>query len=150
MKKFILILIIVLSGCHPLFCSWEIGYTQLKTRPDNSEIVGIYKLSDDSRDFLEARNYKKDNYKLTLLSNGEFEFKNAPDMIFDTWGESNKKLLNRNGIWNVSCAESYDCLIELQGVCVVPLTIKDNRLSIPITIGDGDFCEGIVYEKIAE
>ncbi|WP_262887289.1 hypothetical protein [Flavobacterium sp. XN-5] len=38
--------------------------------------------------------------------------------------------------------------MELVGLTVEPLFEKDNNISISITIGDGDNCEGIMYEKI--
>lgn len=38
--------------------------------------------------------------------------------------------------------------MELEGLTVEPLFEKDNNIAISITIGDGDNCEGIMYEKI--
>lgn len=56
-------------------------------------------------------------------------------------------LTNKRGNWSVSCDKSYECMIELDRVCVAPLCKKDDRISIAITIGDGDECNGIVFEK---
>jgi hypothetical protein len=35
----------------------------------------------------------------------------------------------------------------LEGICVEPFSEKEGKLAIQITIGDGDECEGIIYEK---
>jgi len=57
-------------------------------------------------------------------------------------------LYDKEGKWMVSCGDSNDCMIELENVCVVPLAEKDGRLAILISIGDGDECNGVVYEKV--
>ena len=40
------------------------------------------------------------------------------------------------------------CYFELEGISVAPLCKKNEKISIMITIGDGDECNGIVYEKV--
>ena len=40
------------------------------------------------------------------------------------------------------------CYFELEGISVSSLRKKDGKISIMITIGDGDECNGIVYEKM--
>jgi len=147
MKLLHLLAIICFTGCHPLFCNWGLGYEQLTTRPANEEIIGKYQLTEKSIDFLEDRDFTADEYSLTLSDGGQFKFKNGPDLIFNSWGTTSQTLLDKQGKWSVSCGDSYDCVIELEGICVVPLAEKDGNLAILITIGDGDECNGIVYEK---
>lgn len=53
----------------------------------------------------------------------------------------------QEGKWWVS-SESYDCLIEVSFIGVVPLVSKDGQMAIMVTLGDGDKCNGVVYEKI--
>ena len=84
---------------------------------------------------------------LELKSNGQFII-NAPDNIFNAYGNSSKQILIKNGKWSVSDGASYDCLIELEGICVVPFCIRKDHFAVPITIGDGDECRGIVFEKV--
>ena len=148
MKLINLFALTLLTSCHPLFCNWESSYTQLTTKPDRADIIGEYELTDSSKDFLASRKFTADKYTLTLSEGGEFRFNNGPDLLFNNWAESNQKLIDKKGKWSVSCTESYDCLIELTGVCVVPLAEKNGQLAILITVGDGDECNGLVYEKI--
>lgn len=150
MKQAIIFTIISLTGCHPLFCTWDFGYVQLNIQPAKEQLIGKYELSEASVTFLKNRKFKADEYSLTLADNGQFQFENGPDLIFNSWGKSEQKLIDRKGKWHVSCGDSYDCLIELEGVSVVPLTEKDGRLAILITVGDGDECNGIVYRKVKD
>lgn len=74
-----------------------------------------------------------------------FFLTDAPSGISDY--ESPTIPFSKVGAWNVSYDKSYGCLIELQGLCVVSLSEKNDRLAVPITIGDGDECNGIVFVK---
>lgn len=138
---------ILLNSCHPLFCGWASGYEQLTEITSEDIIVGDYELNAESLDYLDSEGYKG-ACALQLLESGKFKLINAPDFIFDSFGRNSGQSLNKNGKWNTSCADSYDCLIELEGITVVPLTRKnDGSIAIPITIGDGDECNGIVFER---
>lgn len=147
-KLFIIFILISFSSCHPLFCTWELGYEQLSSEPDQVELIGQYELTNLSKEFLIERDFNADESILTLFKNGQYKFTNGPDLIFNYWGESNKEYIDKEGKWFISCAESYDCLIELEGACVVPLSQREGKFAILITVGDGDECNGIVYEKI--
>tara|TARA_B110000908_G_scaffold33077_1_gene39534 strand:+ start:406 stop:864 length:459 start_codon:yes stop_codon:yes gene_type:complete len=149
-KLLIILIVIGFTSCHPLFCTWELGYKQLTTEPDQTELIGKYELTNSSKEFLIERKFNADEYILTLSKDGQYKFTNGPDLIFNNWGESNQKLIAKKGQWFVSCTESYDCLIELEGVCVVPLSQKGGKLAILITVGDGDECNGILYKKKKE
>jgi len=153
MKIRIIFLLFLFVSCHPLFCNWDSDYNQLTIEPSKSEIVGIYELSKDSQDYL-GENYNLWPLKLQLLKNGKFIFLSnenpisMSDKIFASKSELNRLVENKVGKWIVSCSNSYDCLIELEGLFVTPLSEKNVQLAIPITIGDGDECNGIVYEKL--
>jgi len=118
-------------------------------KPSKSEIVGIYELSKDSQDYL-GENYNIWPLKIQLLENGKFIFINNgnPISLSDKNLASKSDLNNKVGKWIVSCSNSNDCLIELDGLFVTPFSEKDGQFAIPITIGDGDECNGIVYEKL--
>lgn len=148
MRLIIILTSILLTGCNLGFCTWDWGYKQLTDQPSRDRLVGQYELIESSKEYLADKGFKKENFKLELFDNGQFKFINGPDLIFDTWGRSKQKLINKEGKWSVSCADSYDCLIELEKVCVVPIAEKDGRLAILITIGDEDECNGVVYEKV--
>jgi len=148
MRRLIILTLISLTGCHAGICTWEWGYTQLNVRPADERLIGQYQLTESSREYLKDRGFKDAKFRLELLGSGKFKFTNAPDLIFDTHGQSNLKLIDKEGNWSVICADSYDCMIELENVCVVPLAEKDGRLAILIAIGDGDECNGIIYEIV--
>ena len=147
-RKFIVVILILsfAQSCHPLFCSWEIGYEQV-TKMENSQIVvGQYSLSKKSEEYLKSKGYLK-LPKLQILKSREFELTDIPVFIFDG-DEENKAITDLNAKWSTSCDPSYKCLIELYKFAVVPITENENGvISIPITIGDGDMCNGIVFEK---
>jgi hypothetical protein len=134
MRAFVVVaLIFVSSSCHPVFCGWNLGYKQLEKEPLRSSIVGLYQLNQSSKDYLKE-NYKEWPIKLELNNDGHYNFVNALNV--------------KTGRWSVSCGESYACLLELEGISVEPFTEKNGTLSIQITIGDGDDCAGIIYEKL--
>jgi hypothetical protein len=147
MRLLIILTTILLTGCHIGLCTWDFGYKQLTDQPSRDRLVGEYKLIESSRNYLADKGFKKENSKLELLDNGQFKCTSGPDLIFDK-GQSKNEFQNKEGKWSLSCADSYDCLIELDNVCVVPIAEKDGRLAILITIGDGDECNGVVYEKV--
>lgn len=153
MKIRIIILLFLFVSCHPLFCNWDSDYNQLTKEPSKSKIVGIYELSKDSQDYL-GGNYNLWPLKLQLLENGKFIFLSnenpisLSDKIFVSKSDLNRLMENKVGKWIVSCSNSNDCLIEFEGLFVTPFSEKNGQLAIPITIGDGDECNGIVYEKL--
>ena len=144
---FLLIFTSFLCGCHPLYCNWDNDYTQLANAPERDQLIGIYNLSESSKEYLIDEGFLEVGSQLVLKSDGQFILNKAPDNIFNSTGNSNKKLITKTGKWYVSCDSSYLCMIELEGVCVTPLSDKNGQLAIPITIGDADVCKGIVYEK---
>jgi hypothetical protein len=127
-------LILFLSSCHPVFCTWNLGYKQLDKKPERSNIVGFYQLNEKSKEYLKET-YTEWPLKLELNNDGYYNFINSSNV--------------KTGKWSVSCEESYACLLELEGISVEPLRAKNGKLAIQVTIGDGDNCEGIIYEKIA-
>ena len=135
MKIRYLFLFIIFTSCHPLFCDWNSGYDQIKVQPKENEIVGIYELTKDSKNFLKS-GLKKWPKKIELSSNQEYYLLMQND----------KKI--KNGKWFLSCDQSYGCILELEGISVEPFCKKENKFAIQITIGDADECNGLVYEKI--
>ncbi len=150
LKRIINILLLaltILTSCHPLFCNWNREYDQLTELTSEDIIFGEYRLTEESEEYLLAQGFKKIP-RLTLLESGEFNLQDAPDIIFDPFGRSSRQTINKKGTWSTSCGESYDCIFELQGIMVVPLSRKDEGpLAIPITVGDGDECNGIIFER---
>ena len=90
----------------------------------------------------------KNNTKLELKRNGQFVLINGPDLIFNSKERSKQTVMNKKGKWQVSCAGSYNCFIDLEKVCVAPFAEKDHRYAILIQIGNEDDCKGIVYQKM--
>lgn len=137
--------VLLFSSCHPLACSWDFGYSQLTAAPNDSKLLGTYKLDEKSSSYLKDNGLNPEKCILILNKDKSFSLKDAPSGISDYGSPSIP--FSKVGKWDVSYGESYGCVIELQGLCVVPLCEKDDRFAIPITIGDGDECNGIVFEK---
>ncbi len=127
-----LIPLLFLISCNPLFCSWELGYTQLELQPELKKTIGLYKLSEKSMGYLSSE-LSGWTTMLELDENGILNYRNG-DVIVKT------------RTWEISCSESYNCLIDIEER-VVPFAEKDGKYAILITIGEGDQCNGIVYEK---
>ncbi|MFK7899294.1 MAG: hypothetical protein AB8B61_00915 [Cyclobacteriaceae bacterium] len=139
---------VLLSSCHPLFCDWDSGYEQLIEITSDSIVIGKYELSEESVKYLKSEGYNRPCL-LELLASGNFNLQSAPDFMFDSFGENSGQSLNRKGEWGVYCGQSFKCMIELQGITVVPLMRKkDGTIGISITIGDGDECNGLVFERM--
>lgn len=141
-------MLLFLTNCHPLFCTWDWEYDQLKVEPPHQSLIGQYVLNESSNEFLTNKGFEVRQCKLELFENGRFKFTNAPDIIFDGFKIPHNILQDKEGKWSVGCHASYDCLIEFEKVFVVPLAEKNEQLAILITVGDGDECNGVVFERI--
>ncbi len=131
---FIFFIIVIFSSCNPVkFCTWDSGYEQVLQEPLKKEVIGKYILTEKSKEYL------KHNYESWPLQMELFE-DNSLDFISNQKPSSEKK-------WFVTKFDS-GYVIELTGICVTSFSTKNNQFAIPISIGDPDQCEGIVYEKI--
>ena len=57
----------MLTGCHPTYCKWEFGYTQLKKEPTRKSLIGEYELSEYSKSYLIKNGYQNEISKLNYL-----------------------------------------------------------------------------------
>jgi hypothetical protein len=154
MKIKSIIILLLFTSCHPLFCSWQNGYEKLNYEPSEKEIIGQYELSKKSKSYLNEE-YHTWPLRIELSKNKEYKllFENNPENLADKTPESgqnsNKTKKNEKGKWFLVFNDREKiCDFELEGICVEPLLKKDGKISITITIGDGDECNGIVYEKV--
>lgn len=147
---FLLIIIcsVILDSCHPIFCNWDSGYEQLKELPSKDSIIGLYELTSNSKEFLQSQNLNS-NCQLSIMDAGKFDLKKNPDFVIGSNSKSIGKLIDKSGKWFSNCGDSYGCMIELEGIQVMPLAKKNNgKISILMTIGDGDERNGIIFERI--
>ncbi|NEU07789.1 hypothetical protein GZH53_05650 [Flavihumibacter sp. R14] len=135
------------TGCHPLFCPWELGYSQLTDVPPQKELIGKYFLSKKSSSLLANEGFNINQSELELKDDMQFVLTDVPETIVEDPYSTSKSVISRTGTWSMNCGESYDCMIELHGIGVFPLSEKGGILAVPITMGDGDECRGIVFEK---
>jgi hypothetical protein len=152
MKIKSILILLIFTSCHPLFCSWQNGYEEINYEPSKREIIGKYELSEKSKSYLNE-DYYSWPLKLEISENNQFKFlfENNPeslaDKIFADKGKGFKK--NKTGKWFYSFMDKEKiCYFELEGISVAPLRKKEEKISIMIIIGDGDECNGIVYEKV--
>jgi hypothetical protein len=154
MKIKSIILLLLFTSCHPLFCSWQNGYEQLNYEPLEREIIGQYELSEKSKSYLNEE-YQTWPLRIELSENKEYKLlfennsENLADKIPENGQKGNETKKNVKGKWFLGFNDKEKfCDFELEGICVEPLCKKDGKISITITIGDGDECNGIVYEKV--
>jgi hypothetical protein len=152
MKIKSIFILLLFTSCHPLFCSWQNGYDEINYEPSKSEIIGKYELSEKSKSYLNE-DYYSWPLKLEISENNQFKFlfednpESLADKIFAE--KENESKRNKIGKWFYSFMDKEKiCYFELEGICVEPLRKKEDKISIMITIGDGDECNGIVYEKV--
>ena len=133
LSKFLLLFILLpLSGCIQLFpCEWEKDYDRIENKIDPSEIIGVYKINELSRNHLSGF-----PSLLKILPSNRYKFLDRDNKII------------KSGKWSYTCGESFGCLIELTGITVEELGKKGNNLAILISLGDPDSCDGIAYDKI--
>lgn len=144
----LILLLMTLHSCHPLYCDWDRGYEPLTTIENKQRVAGTYSLSKKFEDYIKSKGYSEVP-SLQLHESGAFTLMDMPEFVLDpNEKDPNGTVTDTSGTWKVSCDEPYGCLIELENVAVVSLShSKKGVMSIPITIGDGDMCKGIVFEK---
>ncbi|HEX8608563.1 MAG TPA: hypothetical protein VF679_07990 [Pedobacter sp.] len=136
----------LLVSCNLGVCVWDIGYKQINTKPDEKDLLGVFHLTEKSITHLSKQDVDLQYTKLELRGDHQYILVDAPSAIINQFDK--QQTFIKAGKWSVSCEDLYGgCLIELAGICVVPLTKKAGVLSIPISIGDPDQCEGIVFER---
>lgn len=145
---FSILLPFVLPVLFIFFPAWDAGYDQLKSVPTDNELCGVYELNNGSKQFLINHGYNIDNSRLELIADKQYHFYKLPDNVLDGFGRSNGKTIDQSGKWNIYCPNGSDCQIEMEHTAFGDIGLKNNRLSILITIGDPDSREGIVYEKV--
>ncbi|PJZ64041.1 hypothetical protein CH371_20240 [Leptospira wolffii] len=112
------------------------------------DISGSYKLTDKSKKFFKITSSSKEDSFLNISKTGNFEMQNVPSLLKQDLGMPTNKLIILKNNWTVSCIAKSGCMIELTGLGVRRIAYgKNNNLAILFTIGDGDTCEGIAYEK---
>jgi hypothetical protein len=115
MKKNILLFILYFFAVS---CAWilenhENPYDFTVTKPDLNEIVGEYRISENSRKRLNIPKNIADSIFFKLNSNKTFEFKNIPENeIFKSL--TNFKTINEKGNWDIE----FD-----QDSWVLPITV---------------------------
>jgi len=147
-SSLIIICLVIIYSCHPSFCIWDSGYEQLKELPSKESIIGLYELTSNSKKFIQSKGFNT-KCQLFIEDSSKFNIKEIPDFVIDSNSRLVGKLIDKSGKWFSSCDDSYGCMIELEGLQVMPLAKgKNGKISILMTIGDGDECKGIIFEQI--
>jgi hypothetical protein len=137
---------LIQMSCHPLYCNWDKGYVQLSRIPIKDSIIGTYSLISKSKELL-INNGLDHECVLVLMESGKYSIKNVPEQTLNS-GKVQWQSFSRDGIWTTSCQDSLYCMIELENVAVLPIARKEEgRISILMTIGDSDECNGIIFER---
>jgi hypothetical protein len=136
-----------LCSCHPLFCVWDMGYSEI----DHSvNVTGVYHLTAYSKKMMyyEGKYKNIPDSKLKLNADSTYTITDAPDWLNNSWGTSSQKYFNKSGKWFLFCNNKNGCTMELEGIEAGNLlATKKNKINILLTVGDPDSCQGMVYEK---
>lgn len=144
-----LVIFFSLYGCHPLFCIWNSGYTEIDHHVKVSNLTGVYTLTDYSKKMMyyEGKYQRIPNSKLQLNADSTYIITNAPDWLSNSFGESHGRYFTKKGRWSLSCYDKNGCDIEVEGVGGGGLYQKKSKIDLLFTVGDPDGCQGMVYEK---
>lgn len=109
----------------------------------SNQLVGNWKITDESIKFLISENAFVKNQKTTLLllENGEFELKNMPDCWTDNFGECHGNTTSFNGKWSINQRATLDNWLRLKEnshVYIIPITQRNNIIQLVFTFGDPD------------
>lgn len=89
------------------------------------------------------------NSALILNVDSTYSIENAPDWLNNDWGNSSGRYFSKRGKWFLICEKGRRCTMEIEGIQTSDhmIGIKKGKMSVLLTIGDGDSCQGMVYEK---
>jgi hypothetical protein len=161
MKKgiYLVILIFTLTGCRYFNVSPVDGIItkNLKDRPNQQEMVGVWEIDQTSYNLFQEKGYEKKKVELKLNNNGTFELINLPNFV-DEFTPSSKKYANKEGTWKIKkdINEKYWVLsLNFNISDTFPngmftsydLYLQKNKIIIWNFIGDPDSGERFLYEK---
>jgi hypothetical protein len=146
----ILLIAITISGCDRIFAP----------KPAASDLIGIYRLTLDSEDFLRTRKgyHSFPASTVELRSDFGISVRNLPDCATDSFGKSNGRFVSGDGKWRLEKAFiGYTLTLDIQdgGSLAAGIYTGDwiaiRRRYAPhileITVGDPDSDESIKYER---
>jgi hypothetical protein len=132
----------------------------LVQRPEQADLVGVYDLTSNSRDFL--RNDKGytsiPNPAFELRADGGVVVVDLPDCAIDGFGRAGGKLLSGRGKWKVEKAfVGYGLTWEILPGNALPagiyggIAIRGRRppYELELTVGDPDSGERIRYQRVS-
>ncbi len=121
--------------------------------PKEVDVIGTYNLSQESKIFLsERKNYQvyPDTISVIFEANGKMYFKNLPDCLFNGFGESNGKFINKTENWNIGSSSmiwswiegwpiSHDEGFQLYG--------EPPNYKLHASVGDPDSGETLIFNR---
>lgn len=135
-------------SCNPDGDLWNTGYSQVTSILSDDEMIGLYRFTKRSIVDLAKDGYDLSHATLELKSDHQYVLVDGPSSF--TYKPDVNETTIHTGTWKVTYESLSGCILELWGMSVVPLCEKDDRLSIPISLGPPDRCEGVVFEKNIE
>ena len=96
----LLILALVFGGS----CQWDpYSFQYTKTKPNLSDIIGVWEATDETRRFIESKGYPSSDYKVEVEGSGKFQLVDIPDFWRDAggFGLGNGNLESHGGEWEL-------------------------------------------------
>jgi hypothetical protein len=86
------------------------------SKPKPNDLVGIYKITAKTRQFLNEKGYKNvsSSVYIVIESQGSMRLESIPDCVFDDFGESHGKFVSRSARWR--CCEEPTIWSRLEGL----------------------------------
>ncbi|MEI1310330.1 hypothetical protein [Leptospira venezuelensis] len=115
---------------------------------DLGDISGTYRISANSKKYLQDFSSFENESIIEISKSGNYEMRNIPSVLLQEVSLPIKKSTILKNRWNIACIENSNCVMELEFLGVRRLARHmSNNLAILFVLGDGDMCEGLVYEK---
>jgi len=130
-----------LSGCN----------TNIGRKLSENELIGEWKITEDSVEFLQKNNICCSNKetKLALSDDGKFNLTNMPSCWMNDFGSCGSRTFDFEGTWSIDKTENNSNTMLLKGLTVrgVSLIKKNGKVQMVFDFGDPDSGRGIYLSK---
>ena len=126
-------------------------YTKIDRKLSEAELVGEWKATEDSIEFLQNNNIccADKEIKLTLSNDGKFTLTNMSSCWLDDFGTCVSRTLDFEGTWSIDKTEKNSNTLFLKGLRTDALSLikRNDKVEIVFWFGDPDAGRAIYLSK---
>jgi hypothetical protein len=153
-KNAVIEILLLFFGLSLVSCrlpNWhELNFT--RTEPKSADIIGTWHADENSKEAMRENGYDVSiPTSLILKDDGVFVLANAPDWLWDSFGESHKQLETFEGRWSISSYSDKGFwqvdLKSSKGLPSAQLVGQKPPYLLDFTIGDADNNESMILVR---